>query len=316
MRGGAIYLPRQQPWYQPVANDISNFLWQLAGLKVRSNLEAQQAEIEEKRALAKEEREFGRARQLQAEKGAMDIQKTVLGKIGDVRTMKIGDEIITEEYQSTGWKEVGRAPRYKPETTINMNVDMSKKTQADLEEKIVQADDVIQMLGRVKELYRPEFLQYRGKIQAGAENILSRLGMSEADFARERTKWALEVDKHTLLWRKFITGVAGSPQEMETIEKTTLNTKYDSPAQFEAKLEYMPILAEAAKNRAEYILSRGFKDPATAPIGIKREAARRYPYPKPEKVDIVSGRYEKGQIYEDADGNQMKYLGNGKWGKP
>ena len=71
MRGGAIYLPRQQPWYQPAANDISNFLWQLAGLKVRSNLEAQQAEIEEKRQIAAEKRQLGYAKELETHKAGL-----------------------------------------------------------------------------------------------------------------------------------------------------------------------------------------------------------------------------------------------------
>ena len=78
----------------------------------------------------------------------------------------------------------------------------------------------------------------------------------------------------------------------------------------------MPVLAEAAKKRASYLLERGFKNPSKAPRSAKMEAAKLYPFPSESEIDIATGSYNVGEVYEDAQGRQMRYLGNGQWGEP
>jgi len=184
-----------------------------------------------------------------------------------------------------------------------VSIDMTTKTKGDLEEKIISAGDTLDMLERVGSLYKPEFLQYQGKGQAWLENKLSKLGLSEAEFARKRAKWAVEVDTYSLLFRKFITGVAGGEKEMEMIEKVTLNTRYDSPAQHEAKMEYMPMLAEAALKRAMYLRQKGFKTAEEASLEEKEKAAELYPFaPMPDELKTTSKSPDKEAAPNTAEG--------------
>jgi hypothetical protein len=202
----------------------------------------------------------------------------------EVKNTKNGKDVIETYLMSPdGTKSilVGTAGRWNPSGGVNVTVkNMGAKAQNTLEDRIINADDVLQYTARVGNLYKPEYLQYMGKGQAKLENTLSKLGIGEAEFAKGRAAWALEVDKQALIWRKFITGVAGGPVEMKMIEKTTLNTKYDSPAQHEAKMKYMPVLAKEAKKRAEYLLRKGFKNPNMAPPELKAEAAKKFPFPE------------------------------------
>lgn len=57
-------------------------------------------------------------------------------KVGQIRTMKEGDDFIEMEYQKDGsWEEKFRAPRYKPGTTINIGAQVTtRETAKDLAE--------------------------------------------------------------------------------------------------------------------------------------------------------------------------------------
>jgi rRNA processing protein Gar1 len=172
--------------------------------------------------------------------------------------------------------------------TINTG-DISPKTTSALEEEIVHAEKTIEMINRVKELYKREYLQYQGKGQAWLENKLSKAGLSEGEFAAARQTWAYQIDIASLMFRKLITGVAGGEKEMEMIERIALNTKFDSPAQHEAKMALMPVLAEAAKKRSEYLLKKGFPRPQEATPEAKADAAKMFPFPALPK-ELASGK--------------------------
>lgn len=195
--------------------------------------------------------------------------------------------------------------------------DMTKKTQGDLENEIVQGKSTLAKLDEALKTFRPEFLEYAGKGKAWLADKASKLGISRKDkFLEDYSKWKAVVDAHTLLWRKFITGVAGGEKEMEAIERTTINTKYDSPISFLAKAEQIKKMTEAAIKRAEDLLNKGFivqkMDPASREKLFEANPLENYGY---QDVDIP-GDYEIGGIYEDANGIRKRYLGNGIWGEP
>jgi hypothetical protein len=186
-------------------------------------------------------------------------------------------------------QDLGIAPDTRAQTNVNVNMDMTKKTQSDLQEELIQGYTIKDELARIvgtKDpktgdysggLYQPEFLEFAGKGRSYIENKASKLGMNVSGFTKKYNKFKAEVDTRTLKWRKFITGVAGGEKEMEKIEKTTINTDYDSPAQFKSKAEQMEVMTDAAIARAEWLLKNWGKDYTKAPERLKRIAAEMYP---------------------------------------
>ncbi|MDA3834241.1 MAG: hypothetical protein PF495_12690 [Spirochaetales bacterium] len=229
-------------------------------------------------------------------------------KIGELKDFKQGDEFVQHEYTSGGtWEPTGvAAPRYKSSTNVNINTpDMSKRTQADLESEIVQGKATLDKTSRVRGLYSPEYLEYAGKGTAYLQDIGSKLGMNQGDFLKGYKQWAAEVDAHTLMWRKFITGVAGGEKEMEAIERTTINTKYDSPASFEAKLDQIERMTVAAITRSEGLLSRGFDIKKMTPEQITKEGGELAQYYEFQTPDSVRDAVNNGVL---SNGSAIKIL--------
>jgi hypothetical protein len=239
------------------------------------------------------------------------------------------------DFAKTAWQAFLRKPRTdeeivdfaqklktSPTTNVNVNLDMTKKTQADLEGEVVQGKGTLDMLKRVKGLYKREFHEYLGKGKVLARDIGSKLGVPAGKFHAAYRKYALEVDKQTFLFRKFITGVAGGEKEMTAIEKLTLNTKYDSPDTAEAKMAQMEIMTNAQIKRAQDLLSAGIDvrklNPQQRAQMAEKFPIENYGY---KDIDMPGDRekpseYAPGAIYEDAEGKQMRFDGYDRQGKP
>ena len=177
--------------------------------------------------------------------------------------------------------------------TVNTG-SVGKTTQNKLEDSIISGEKNIDMLTRLDDMYNPTFLEYTGKARAGLEDYLSKVGLSKGEYLQKRAKWASEVDTFTLLWRKHITGVAGGPQEMKAIEKTVINTKYDSPAKYKAKREQMEIMTRAAIAKDKAYLANGIdlskQTPKQREIISKTDPLSNY-YPTAQKG--IDNLYEK-----------------------
>ena len=248
-------------------------------------------------------------------------------KPGAITHLKINDEqgkpvfVAVRQNQDGSLQEIGRGTRFKPGET-NVNIDtMTKRTQGDLEADIVQGQDTLAKLDRVEELFKPEYLEYAGKGKAWLQDIGSKAGLKTGEFLAGYKKWAAEVDAHTLLWRKYITGVAGGPKEMEAIERTTINTKYDSPASFKAKSEQIRIITNAQVKRSKDLLSKGFDlekmSPEARAAVVQQYPIENYGY---KELEIPGGKpraeYTPGKLYEDAKGDKMRFEGYDNSGKP
>jgi len=181
-------------------------------------------------------------------------QKDIKTFVKDGTTYK-QDRIFDKD--SGTYKNVGEPYESKEGVNLTVNTGVEKTTRTKLEEGVISGEKNLDMLARLDDMYDESFLKYTGKAQAGAEDILSKAGLSEGEYLQKRAKWASEVDTFTLLWRKHITGVAGGPQEMKAIEKTVINTKYDSPAKYKAKREQMEIMTKAAVAKDKAYLANG-----------------------------------------------------------
>jgi len=157
-------------------------------------------------------------------------------------------------------------------TTVNIMNDMSKKTQGLLEGTVVEAADTLQKLADIERLTTSDYFSYieqgqsylgkitnKLQIPGPAKTILNALGITNTDdFRSIQAEWKTMVDVNTMLWRKYITGVAGGEKEMMRIEGITPN-KNDDYVTFMAKIKAMKAMAEAARKRAQFFLQQGVK---------------------------------------------------------
>ena len=168
---------------------------------------------------------------------------------GEQRPYTKGDDI------PFGWKIVSSSA-----TNVNITNDMTKKTQGTLEDVVYQSGERLAKLDRISELFDPSFLEWGGKARiAGGDKLIKAGVVVDKDYQQKYSTWKKDVDEYTMLWRKFITGVAGGEKEMSTIEKISINTKYDNSVSFQAKLAELKAFEEAAARRAKDLLSKGFQ---------------------------------------------------------
>jgi hypothetical protein len=308
-------LPRN---YNPWTASLPGFFQNLVFQKMSQKFEAGQAE---------------KSREFEAEEGkktrsAQMERKLLTQKPGTITQLKVDDSQGKPIYLNVrpmpdgSLQYLGTGTRFKPGVTANINLpDMTKRTKGELEGRIVQGQDTLAKLDRVEKLFKDEYLEYAGKGKAWLQDVGSKLGMPTGKFLEGYKQWASEVDAHTLLWRKFITGVAGGPKEMEAIERTTINTKYDSPASYRAKAKQIRIMTDAQIKRDKELLAKGFNLRQMSPED-RAKIAEQYPIEDYgyEEIEIPKGKetgtYTPGKLYEDAGGNQMRFGGYDRNGKP
>lgn len=180
-------------------------------------------------------------------------------KIGEIKEFKQGDMLTYKQWTPAGWQDTGIvAPRYKPQTTVNVNTGLTKKTQGELESQIVEGSDLLNDLQDIKLMTKPEYLTWGTRAGMKLKEWESKAGVSDkfsTDLA-DYQAWKKRVDTRMLKWRKWVTGVAGGPAEMQRIEKTTLNTS-GSFEEFVSTWNEMDRMTRAAIRRANIFLDQG-----------------------------------------------------------
>jgi len=243
-------------------------------------------------------------------------------KIGQIKDFKEGDKFITKKYLGEGqWEKIGEAPRYKPTTKVDITVDtgLSKKVQSDLQGEIFEMENNLYSLNQAGELFQDDFLKYAGKGIGWLADKTDKLGIPwKQDYLEKYSTWQGIVDMQTLAYRKMVTGVAGGEKEMKAIEKTYINTKYDGPTKFKAKLEIYKHNTKAAIERKKAALATFGKKWPQLNLNERKQLAELYPFAFTEKdiektTVIPKEQFIKGKFYQDAQGRTAEYLGDGKW---
>jgi hypothetical protein len=304
----------RNPWVQSLPQFLQNVALNKMAYRFKASEGQKGRDFHAEEAMRQREYESG----LLPGQRAFELQKQAAGKEvwGNPVEMTIqGKKVFLQKSNLGKVRQISSGAT--PSTNVSVYNDMTKRTQGDLEESIVMGGDTLAKLDRVNELFKPEYLEYAGKGKAWLQDKASKFGLETGKFLEGYNAWKMEVDAHTLLWRKFITGVAGGPKEMEAIERTTINTKYDSPA----KEKQLRILTEAKIKRAKDLLSKGFDIQKMSPEQrarvVKDYPIKNYGY---KEIEIPKGQtkreYDVGAVYEDASGNQMRLSGYDKKGNP
>lgn len=135
-----------------------------------------------------------------------------------------------------------------------------KRIRTDVQHELRNAEESIAALESIAGGANRDYLTNTGRIEAWFGGHLDRFGLSDeesAEFNAERAAWVKELEQRILAYRKEITGVAGSVQEMERIEKVLANPRM-GPAEFKKTIENEVRLAreDANRRRAEMGLEK------------------------------------------------------------
>lgn len=201
-------------------------------------------------------------------------------KVGEIKDFKEGDQFIQKRWNGKNWEPTGTsAPRYKPTTNVNIDTGLTKSTQTKLQQDILDADEMLFNLEQAEDLFKEEYLTYKGQVKAKGAKFLDKLGFDTWDeYLDNQSAWEGIVDKQTLSYRKMITGVAGGEKEMKEIAKTYINTKTDSPTTYKSKQRIYRYNTLMAKKRSSEALKSFGKDFGELTPEQKAEIAKMYKF--------------------------------------
>lgn len=145
---------------------------------------------------------------------------------------------------------------------------LTKKTAGDLQTSIIDTDQQLQALQEIAHTYKPEYLNYEGKVKNWGANVFEQFGGEiSAQQAAELTGYTdfrRNAANAFNRYIKYITGAQMSQAEADRIQKGFLNAEKDGPTAFKAKLRSTTKEIIAARKRAESYLRNGGVIPTNA----------------------------------------------------
>ena len=156
--------------------------------------------------------------------------------------------------------EEGRNVIEVPSMDKSSDLEIEKSNKKDVQKKIIDAYEQKDNIENMKLLFQPEFSTYLGKSKALVASELQKLGIKTpkeiTDFLNLRSEWEMSVNAFFDTYRKYVTGVAASPQELKIIEKSVPN-KNDAPSVFLAKIKLQEIKNQQIIDRNNAFMELG-----------------------------------------------------------
>lgn len=177
-------------------------------------------------------------------------------------------------------------------TTVNIDLSKpSKSTRTDLEKKIVAAELSAAEMETIEGLFRPEFLTYSGRAKQKVLSVAAKAGViDKSEFLTARGHWYREQKLHSLEIRKFITGVAGGKEEMETIMGALPDPDKDDPISYKAKFDRQRlIMQETIRMLKEFRAGHGFEPVPGQQRDFVKRIANDYDFNNMVKFDSMLG---------------------------
>lgn len=204
----------------------------------------------------------------------------------------------------------------EPQTGAKVKVPESEKitagTKAKLEQIVTEGAKNLDRLEQISKDFQKSFVTTGGKVLAGTGKVIGRLTGAEIapEFRKDFEGFKETVRVNTLLWRKFITGVAGGAKEFKAIEKAILNIDTDDAVAFQAKLEQMQNLTAGAMLRAQELRKNFGVDIASLNDEQRMELLEKFPLDayvdQAEGVLQERNKQSKPSVLKfDAEGNQI-----------
>jgi hypothetical protein len=203
------------------------------------------------------------------------------GKVG-------GKEILLRKNIKTGKVEqVSAGP--VGGTVVNVGNDLERGARTKAQEEVQEGTDLYLGLQRVLNISRPEYFTYMGQIQAKAEKIGEKAGVvKDPSLLSGYSAWKVGVEQEFNKYRKWVTGVAAGPVELELIRQTFPN-KDMSQTEFQAAAQQTAITTWKLVERRRRALAEGIMDPNKQRDFYKLIPLDAMPDPPPEFMARFSG---------------------------
>ena len=190
-----------------------------------------------------------------------------------------------------------------PSMDKSSDLDIEKSNKKDVQKKVIDAYEQKDNIENMKLLFQPEFSTYLGKSKALVASELQKLGIKTpkeiTDFLNLRSEWEMSVNAFFDTYRKYVTGVAASPQELKIIEKSVPN-KNDAPSVFLAKIKLQEIKNQQIIDRNNAFMELGVgeitRNKDNEPTGKYKEflEKNKLSVTKEEAVSLVTDLSEAG----------------------
>jgi len=186
-------------------------------------------------------------------------------KAPETRTVKKGDEFVTEEWTGSEWKEVGRGPRrtevvqgtpeqFKPTKTTTNKVQEQILNISELQDNLYDLDKVISSSPNIQTVW--------ADLGTGILQLGGRLGIkydgSAADLVKDKNKVIGYTRKVQDAYRRSITGSQANKYELQRIEGQMPNEKDDFNT-IKDKIKLWQNTAERLNVRYKRLLNNGFE---------------------------------------------------------
>lgn len=135
----------------------------------------------------------------------------------------------------------------------------STKMKTKIQQRVLDTQRDVKDLEEIYEGFDMDAFTYQGKFAGKIARQMDKLGYAtenQKQLLKRRISQRQKVERMMLIWRKFITGVAGGDKEMMRIESTTLNMDL-SPSEAEKSLD--DLMRKALRDREvnRRLLTRG-----------------------------------------------------------
>lgn len=136
---------------------------------------------------------------------------------------------------------------------------LSSTVKTHVQKKLIEIDTDISDLDSIYDEFDAQAFTYIGQAQEEIAEQMDKFNLasdSQKELLYGRIQQRQKIERMSLIWRKYITGVAGGEKEMAKIEKTTLNPKL-SPTQAKGAMDLL--MRRTLRDREVYgrLLQRG-----------------------------------------------------------
>ena len=166
---------------------------------------------------------------------------------------------------------------------------MSKAAQTKAQEEVQEGTDLYTGLSKVIEMARPEYFTYAGQIKAKGQQVGEKLTLvKKPELLKGYTAWKVAGEQEFNKYRKWVTGVAAGPVELEMIRKTFPNADM-SETQFKSAAKQTAINTWKLVERRRRALAAGIMDPNKQTEFYKLIPLDSMPEPPAEVLQRFSG---------------------------
>ena len=168
--------------------------------------------------------------------------------------------------QEPGMIDIGAAEKVKTDIPEKVgNIQLTKTVRSSIQKKLASSATDLNQIMDIYDQWDSEGFTLQGQVAEGVAEWKDYVKLSnkgDREMLGRRLNQKQNVDKMMLIWRKYITGVAGGEKEMKAIQATTLNMKL-TPAQAVAARDRL--LKSIVRDRMVHqrMLKKGFLSDVT-----------------------------------------------------